>query len=245
MWYIDVTYGGEKYRGVYFRTYRPMSVLYESAYDYSMQAVHGYYPYHVYWFKYEPISWTILDESKGLILCDLIIDSQEYYSGNTREIDGQTIYRNNYEYSNIRAWLNDDFYNTVFSLKEQNIIKITEVDNGERSVKNNNEEYWYGIQNTYFSNNTFDKVFLLSYQEVTNESYGFDSWYGQNGKRAKESTEYAKSQGVAWSGDWWLRSPSYDQDVDVYDVDGTGNIGPFNYVYYTLGGVVPALCIEL
>ena len=55
MWYIDVTYGEEKYRGVYFRTYRPLNVLYESTYYYSMQEVNGYYPNHVYWFKYEPI----------------------------------------------------------------------------------------------------------------------------------------------------------------------------------------------
>ena len=44
---------------------------------------------------------------------------QGYYWGDS----DKTHYASNWEYSSLRAWLNDDFYNTAFSKTQQNRIK--------------------------------------------------------------------------------------------------------------------------
>ena len=88
MWYIDLSYDGKKYRGVYFTDYRPWNTMTVSddSNDRTYQDDNGYYKStdtqtNIYWFKYEPIKWRILSEEndEALILCDMIIDSQDYY----------------------------------------------------------------------------------------------------------------------------------------------------------------------
>ena len=57
----------------------------------------------------------------------------------------------------LRTWLNKNFLNDAFSQKEQKAILTTKVDNSKKQ----------GYQNTDGGSNTKDKVFLLSYTEVT------------------------------------------------------------------------------
>ena len=226
MWYIDVTNGNDKYRGVYFASYRPYCTGYSSSADYTHQDDNGYTVSTVYWFKYEPISWTILSEDTAngtaLILCDMIIDSQQF-----------DFYSINYAESTIRGWLNETFYNAAFNDLQKQMIITTTVDNGLS---------W---------ENTQDKIFLLSYQDVTNSNYGFSSDYysTDDTARQKKTTDYAQAQGAYTStssnGYWWLRSPYYYYSgvgEEVYTV-GTGRA--CNYPNYTDFGVVPALQIRL
>jgi hypothetical protein len=247
MWYIDIEHDGEKYRGVYFTSYRPNDISSSSSASNSYQDNNGYNIGNVYWFKYEPISWTVLDENTSektaFILCDMIIDSQEYYltySG-TRNIEGETVYPNNYAQSTIRKWLNETFYNTAFNQLQREIILTTSVDNGASTTGSTN--------NSYACEDTQDKIFLLSYEEVTNSTYGLTSTY----ERRKQTTDYAKSQGVyiystngsyAENGVWWLRSPysSYNNRVRYLKQDGDIN---YYYVDMVNAGVVPALNIKL
>ena len=258
MWYIDLEYSGEKYRGVYFTQYRPYFTTNSSSAGNSYQGDNGYSTSTVYWFKYEPIKWRILEESNGeaLILCEMIIDSQEYYnSPNSRTINGQTVYANNYAESNIRAWLNGTFYNTAFTDLQKQLIVLTTVDNSARSTNpNNNATRWNSGNNSHACANTEDYVFLLSEQEVTNSAYGFDSRDGAfDTARQKKNTDYAKSQGVPTStssgyvgnGCWWLRSSYYDNRYDAQGVIDRGGADR-NYIVYVTGfGVVPALKIKL
>ena len=228
MWYIDLEYSGEKYRGVYFTSYRPDRITYSSSTSsYSYQDDNGYYTDTVYWFKWEPIKWRILTESDGkaMILSELMLDSQRY-SG---------LY--NYANSTIRAWLNDTFYNTAFGALQQAIIETTEVDNSVYSTGNSS--------NPYACQNTFDKVFLLSYREAVNSSYGMTSK-----TRQKQGSDYCKAQGSYTysngNGNWWLRSPDYHSSatygVRLVGIDGTLGLSS---AYYTTRGVVPALVICL
>jgi hypothetical protein len=70
-----------------------------------------------------------------LTVSNMRIDSQEYYdSKDNRTINGSTVYPNNYKESNIRIWLNNNFYNQVFSSTEQLSINTTTVDNGIAST---------------------------------------------------------------------------------------------------------------
>jgi hypothetical protein len=258
MWYIDVEQGGEKYRGVYFTSYRPNSATLSSSYTY--QDDNGYTTSTVYWFKYEPISWTILSEDiangTALILCDMIIDSQAYkdvynYDSNTGEYYNTSTgvpsgtYANNYAESTIRKWLNETFYNTAFSELQKQIILTTTVDNSVASTRYSS--------NKYACKNTQDKIFLLSAQEVTNTEYGFaSSTSTYDTARRKKTTDYAQAQGAytststdyAGNGWWWLRSPGSDYSDGARDVSYDGYLSS-NDVYGTNGGVVPALQIRL
>ena len=259
MWYIDLEYSGEKYRGVYFTSYRPKdTTYYSSSADDSNQDENGYSTSTVYWFKYEPIKWRILSEADGeaLILCESIIDSQEYYNRTSnRTINGQTVYANNYAESNIRKWLNDTFYNTAFTNLQKQLIVLTTVDNSARSTNPNNSATAFNSgTNTYACANTQDYIFLLSEQEVTNSDYGFNSSYSNyDTARQKKNTDYAKSQGV-WTntssgyvgnGHWWLRSPIYNLSYSARGVKSRGDADRNGGVIDAYIGVVPALKIRL
>ncbi|MBQ7307024.1 MAG: hypothetical protein IJW82_00675, partial [Clostridia bacterium] len=240
MWYIDLEYNSDKYRGVYFTSYRSRNVNAISMESNSNQDDNGYSTSTVYWFKYEPISWTIKEESNGYatIVCDMILDSQDFnYADSSRTLNGKTIYGNNYEYSHIRQWLNDTFYNTAFNKLEQELIQISTVDNSLSSTGDS--------ENEYICNDTNDKIYLLSYKEAT-------TYFENNSQRQKQSSDYAKCQGLSVSTDsnylgngyWWLRSPSCSKDYNVINIYSDGAIKEFT-TYATSYGVVPVLKIKL
>ena len=249
MWYVDKEYEGEKYRGVYFTSYRPSSTTWSSSSSNSYQDDNGYSTGTIYWFKYEPIKWRILSESNGkaLILAELILDAQEFYpSTSSHTENGTTIYANNWEYSTIRKWLNETFYNVAFNDLQKALIVATELDNKTTA--------YYGSSNSYATcqNNTTDKVFLLSYKDMLNTSYGFSSSY-QDTAKEKKTSDYAQVQGAdtytssSYSGDgfWWLRSPNYSDGNNASGVNFAGRVCHDYYVNYTNYGVVPALTIML
>lgn len=231
MYYIDKEYNGERYRGVYFTSYRPYSCSSSSSARYSYQDDNGYSTSTVYWFKYEPIAWTVVNEEggKATLVADLILDSQQYDYENGS-------YSNNYAESTIRAWLNDTFYNTAFNDLQKAIIQTTEVDNSATSTGYSS--------NPYACENTYDRIFLMSYVEAS-------TWFTSAAARQRQGSDYAKCQGLyvstssSYAGNscLWLRSPNYDSYSARY-VNYYGYFD-YNYVYDTNGGVLPALVIEL
>ncbi len=246
MWYMDLECGNEKYRGVYFVDYRPYYMNSSNSTDYSFQDNNGYTKNTVYWFRYEPIEWDIVDDNfngtgGALILCDTIIDSREFYeSMDARIQNDKTIYSNNYEYSAIRAWLNGSFYDTAFSFDQKNMIMSTVVDNSAQSTGNK--------ENQYACENTTDKVFLPSYAEVTAyKNINFRE------ARQKKITDYAQAQGCypTTSGEyegkafWWLRSAHNTNSQRVRLVTTFGGVDYYDYAYFNCFGVVPALVIDL
>jgi hypothetical protein len=245
MWYIDVITATGKYRGVYFTSYRPYYIYDSSSTSNSYQDDNGYTTSSVYWFKYEPITWRVLDVqgNRAFLMANRVLDSQDYhYSTSNRTIGRSTVYANNYKESHIRSWLNDNFYNTAFNNEEKARIQTTTVDNSVASTGYSS--------NTYACANTSDKVFLLSYAEATSETY----WLGLSITTARarklKPSAYAQSQGVETysngNSDWWLRSPLYSSAYYTRYVNFIGNV---IYDYYpvdrTSGGVVPALWISL
>lgn len=99
-----------------------------------------------YYFKVEPIKWKIEEQNNGVykLISNLIIDNQKYYSSEGyRKIDEQKIYENNYEYSDIRNWLNNDFLNKAFSTTLQSYINTTRVDNSLLSTGDKSNPYVY------------------------------------------------------------------------------------------------------
>ena len=235
MWYQDITYSGNKYRGVYFTNYRPSKTISGSSTDNSYQYDNGYITSTIYWFKWEPIKWKILKEENGsaLIVADLLLDSQDYYwssSTSSHLHNGGTGYSNNYKLSHIRQWLNDTFYNTAFTSVEKSIIQTTNVDNSLKSTGSQ--------ENKYVCDNTNDKVFLLSCSEAKTYLAYFTA----------QGTEYANSQGLHanynGTSNWWFRSPYYNGASQVGGVEDSGYFYR-DYVYSTKYGVRPAMWINL
>ena len=268
MWYIDLAYNEVKYRGVYFTSYRPDETHRLSKAANSQQDDNGYNVSTVYWFKYEPIKWRILSEANGeaLILCEMIIDSREYcnFDEETQQTvkyshNGGNGYANNYALSDIRAWLNDTFYNTAFSALQKEYIKLTTVKNDLTSA-NPNSDPTFETRDKYVSflcEDTKDHIFLLSFQEATNDAYGYNPDMDNVADPAREKipTDYAKCQDVKVSKDtggvgngmyWWLRTPAeYDAGgvarMVIWNGAAGGGIGVSNVHV----GVVPALVINL
>ncbi|MCR5113886.1 MAG: DUF6273 domain-containing protein, partial [Acholeplasmatales bacterium] len=243
MYYQDIDYdndGDYDYRGVYFTEYRPSYYSYTSSKTYSNQNVNRYSTNTIYWFSFDPIEWDILEASNGkaLIIANLILDSQEYYPSSSEssfEHNGGTGYANNYELSNIRKWLNDNFYNTAFNDLQKSIIETTEVDNSGSSVGNSS--------NKYVCNNTNDKMFLLSIKEAK-------TYYTSDKARQCKGTYYAKCQGLYVDNEngnsfWWLRSPDSGISSLAHYVYTDGDDYNLNAVYVTSNGIRPACYISL
>ena len=243
MKYADFTYNGTKYRAVTFSQYRPYWTSYSSSSIYTYQDDNGYTPNNVYYFKYEPLKWRVLDPSTGFVLCESIIDSQAYsntiYEYGTDENgtaywnDAEhTHYANDYATSSIRAWLNDDFYNTAFSSSQKASILTSELDN-----------------RAYDSETTYDKIFLLSWSEMQNTAYGFPAYTGSSYARQAKGTDYAKCQGL-WASSsnecsfQRLRSAGICSEY-ACEVHGAGSLD-YGYwcVHSTSNGVRPALKIS-
>ncbi len=240
MWFIDVEYQGDRYRGIYFTKYRPWNTTEQSAAEKSYQDENGYNLDTVYWFKYEPIEWHILEQSNNsvLLLSNIILDSRQYCNPNKATAGDP----NNYLYSEIREWLNATFYETAFDRSARSIIETTTIDNSASTTASESNEY--------VCENTNDKIFLLSYKEVKS-AYGFIE--SDDSAREMKSTDYAKSQGIYVSTDsgyvgnsmWWLRSPGTFSNETASYVSGDGYVMTGNNVSNTRGGIVPALWIKL
>ncbi|MCF0229851.1 MAG: hypothetical protein HUJ76_09210 [Parasporobacterium sp.] len=220
----DITYNGQKYR----RMQRKDATYYGSG-------LNGYYNWgddgeSWHYFVYEPIKWRVLsiEGTTALLLADLVLDDQKY----------NTILRSiTWANCTMRSWLNNTFLNCAFSSSENSAVLNS-------SLENKNNLY----KGTNGGDNTEDKVFLLSEEDVYVENegcsfesqkaaaYGFASYYATNDEARKcKSSTYAKAMGARndtrsdYTGNWWrLRSPGYDAnraaDVNYFgDLHDRGN----------------------
>ena len=156
----------------------------------------------------QPIEWQVLSIENGKML---VISR---YGLETRRFDPSSQVWSN---SEIRQWLNGEFYNKAFTEQEKKSINLSNLSDVR----------------------TTDHVFLLSRDEA-------GKYFSNNEARKCEPTEYAKKNGAdvrngyIW---WWLRSP-YPSSSYVYDV---GSGGCIRYDRVNLGDILvrPALFINL
>ena len=236
MLYKDFYSDGEMFRAVTFSEYRPGTGGGLKGDVFSNQKDNDYHPNNVYYFKYEPLTWRVLDPDEGYIMCDNVIDSQSYQNFVIRK-DGKlynskdfTNYVSDWETCSLRQWLNKTFYNTAFSREEKMLI-------GTTFLENNSPD------GTWFGTDTGDKIFILSFDDVINSAYGFDSSKSEFDEARKlKATDYSKCQGVYISQGyphWWLRTPGNAEAVYLVSSYGWAALG--QGVYGTGVGVVPAL----
>ena len=192
-----------------------------------------------YWFKCEPISWNVLTNNDGeyYLVSSVLLDVHCYYnSTSNRVIDGQTVYPNNYKYSDIRTWLNEDFYNSAFALGNE-YIQTTIVDNSASTTDYSNNEY--------ACDNTEDKVFLPSYQDYHNSPDGFS--------RDCRTTDWARARGAhcstkskyLYNGYYCARSPYSEYSDYAWCVDDGGYLDKSYYVDHPIFSVRPAITIKI
>ena len=247
MWYQDVTYQDNKYRGVYFDQYRLIYTTGDSTAN--VQQSNGYTTGMIHWFKWEVLNWTILEEADGraLLLCNSVIDAQEYYHNNEeiRYINGREVFPNNYKESDMRQWLNRTFLNAAFDFDQKAIIRTSSVINNTQSTNPyDNPNYWVNGENKYVCATTNDSIFLLSEEEATNPNYKLHVQQA----RGRKGTDYAYCQGLRAMGTyqcWWLRSPTHEYDSGVRGIGSDGKADLKFNVHRTDYGVVPALRIAL
>jgi hypothetical protein len=234
-----VTYGGAKYKWVYFSKYASYYGGTTTNLDYTYQDDNGYYINTAYWFKYEPLQWRVLSNTNGelFVMANKILDSRAYNQVNTNVT---------WETCTMRTWLNNDFYKTAFNSTEQARI--------ETSTVMNANNLWYG---TNGGNSTNDKLFLLSYSEVMNPEYGFDSIFSANDTaRMAQSSDFAKSNGLYVDNEtfinplaqsiWWLRSPGKNPYyAGVGCIGGFVDIGDYYIILEPAVGIRPAFRINL
>ncbi|MGN0468983.1 MAG: DUF6273 domain-containing protein, partial [Acutalibacteraceae bacterium] len=264
MKYADVTYNSKKYRAVKFSEYRP-GIDYEEPitdpdYNPDTDSENTYKRNTVYWFRFDPVKWRILDPTKMLLMSENIIDAQPYtetlyYNAKDNQYYNDaklTHYANDYATSSIRAWLNDDFYNTAFNSTEKTNIIYTSLDNSAEKIEGEDI-------NDYSSKPTKDKIFLLSLNDITNKQYGFksdSSQYDEARRTPPEKTsDYSKIQGAIIDGFeyrddycWRLRTASYIS-TSANIIYGGGSEG-WGYGYgckdiLAFAGIRPAMRINV
>ena len=254
MEYADVTYGSQMYRGVRFSQYRPYYTGLTSSAQSTFQDENGYnQPGSTYWFKWEPLQWRVLEPATGLVLCESIIDSQpfnnyvllsgkdEYGSKAYWGDEAKKHYANNYAESSLRQWLNSAFFNTAFSTAQQEIIVPAAIDNSAFST-----DY-----SAYDSASTTDKLSLLSFSDLKNTAFGFDSdEFSYDEARQAQGSDYAKCQGLYVDSSsgysrWWLRSAGYYSDL-ACSVEYDGWLSDYYYGTSNVNfGVRPAFRLNL
>ena len=151
----------------------------------------------------EPIEWIIVSKNEELktelLLSKYALERKKY----------NDIYMSTpWQKSNIRKWLNKEFYNEAFENVGSKFVMTSALDNHQ------NPEY-----RSLESGTTFDKVFLPSYDEL--KKYIKDKYLKCEGTNYFKSIGgYVDENGFA---DWWTRTAG-DSDSHVMNVSANGEI---------------------
>ena len=172
----------------------------------------------------KPIEWIVMKKegNQVLLLSKYVLDAKPY----NKEWEDVT-----WETSDIRQWLNNEFYTTAFNKAEKAKIQTSLIKNEDNSK--------YG---TNGGNDTEDKVFLLSEKET-------ETLFSNKEERIAKATEYATKSGVYVNEEkaacWWLRSPG-NKGYIAAEVNHYGWVDRYgDYVDYSYDGVRPALHLNL
>lgn len=181
----DVAIGANVYRHGYMKEFGP-------GFNSNFMRYFGYELKTDYWFKYEPIKWRVLaNEADGvLMMAEPVLDARTFNDDISKG--------NDWVNSDVRAWLNGAFLTTAFTATEQ-----------EALLETVNENKGNFVCKTAGSADTVDRVFLPSFEEITNKAYGFNldwtayddfgnfaGYYDLDPARKAKRTDYSEFKGV-------------------------------------------------
>lgn len=199
----------------------------------------------------EPIEWMVLEvdpnTNTALVLSVNCLAGKSFHKGDKYP---------GWAKSDIRAWLNNDFLNTAFTMGEQQFICLTNVRTEEVFGHSGGPD-------------SMDQLFLLSRDEVkryfpgeTPYTYFYcgtpkDTYINPNRCAAptpwaERNGCYAFDEGISYVGMsqfegysyWWLRSPGEMPEMASM-VYFDGRLGNFNGVSSPDRGIRPAMWIKL
>ena len=223
----------------------------------------GLYPQTADGYDFTPIEWRILARSDNeiLVISEKLIDSLPYNE------DGKEVH---WVDSDIRKWLNNDFYNSAFNVYEKSAIKKSCCTGNGAYVVVDYEKNEYDYKEVGCGD-TEDHVFLLNVQE-TRMYFIDESNIGLlfNEKRVAQQTEYAAKKDLALlngetankkksskqksfvgrDSEWWLRNRGLGGMSFAAYVDSTGSVRSHGAkTHGSLGGIThgirPAVRIKL
>lgn len=194
------------------------------------------------YFKWEPIKWRVLknDGDSLFVMACRGLDIATYQKTGAVFPTSLT-----WEECALKKWMNTSFLRRAFTNEEQKAVRTTTITNEANAL--------YG---TSGGNDTQDKVFALSYNEVTNPEFGFreDNAVSTSSRWVMPS-DYASSLGLSSRSDtlftggnktcnWWLRSPGKYPYYKQY-VDCEGEIDPSGFFSDSQYAAVPAMYIDV
>lgn len=233
--YCDTELNGEKYRAICMEKYRPTYTIYFPSASNSLIDDYGYELRTVYWFRYEPVKWIVLDAENGVMISVNSVDAQPfnnnvYYKNKTYYSDRYTNFADDYGTSSLRAWLNNEFFSAAFSAEDIGFMLKTDAVTDSETAN--------------------DYVYLLSAEEAVNPDYGFDadSTVKDSARRAK-ATDYAFSQGIinqTYGTNWLTRSTgnsAFNHEA-VTCVNHSGNLNANYSSSAGTAGIRPVITIN-
>lgn len=191
--------------------------------------------------RFGDYNWRVLDVNNGqaLLLCEKVIEEKSYHSSWSATTWAEC---------ELRGYLNSTFYSSFGQDKSQ----IIEVRN------NNPNNLWF---NTNGGNETIDRIFLLSLEEV-DKYFGNSGDYTNNRRKKWNRDKYSsanngnyisnnddplrivESSNRAWNG-WWLRSPGFNNNRASF-VHFDGAIDVFGLdVHIEKANIRPAMWLKL
>jgi len=258
MWRGDVSLGTDKYLAIKLTAYRPYSSsLDENIYgDSSSQDDYGYEINKIYFFKYEPIKWTIIEENNGryLLMANDILDAQQYqqmyyYRSSSQAYintskthggdDAGQISMLSWNDSTLKEYLHDFFITKAFDDNEQKYLHNQYTEDGDDA--NNMFVSTEGQDSKYFS-----KVFIPTEQTLSPLSINLQ----------RKATDFAKVQGLrerwqytynGYSGgeSYILRESSTTPQKETHSVDEDGKIKTESTsTYQYIRGIVPMVVLN-
>ena len=176
----------------------------------------------------EPIQWIVLDKIDGqlLLLSADVLEARQYHHVPFEEVT--------WENSDLRAWMNGDFYDGAFTPVQRGLIETVHNENADQS-----------ITGASGGAATDDRVFALS--ETESVIY-FNTPAARSDIGAALASQHAAAGPLSISedgtADWWLRSPgTYGFATQFVDASGTPSLSGANVdLQY---GVRPALWMNV
>ena len=176
----------------------------------------------------EPIQWIVLDKIDGqlLLLSADVLEARQYHHVPFEEVT--------WENSDLRAWMNGDFYEAAFTPVQRGLIETVHNENADQS-----------ITGASGGAATDDRVFALSETEsviyLNTPAARSDIGAALASQHAAAAPLSISEDGTA---DWWLRSPgTYGFATQFVDASGTPSLSGANVdLQY---GVRPALWINV
>lgn len=195
------------------------------------------------YFRFEPISWMILSDNNGekKLFSEHVLDASPFEAEGYDYFDvenGINVRRyDDYSKSDIREFVTNDFYNIAFSESEKSQILTTFVDNSETV---------YGYEEVkYTCEDTYDKVYLISYIESRSD-FLYD--YGLKGAKATDFSaclniaDFSYNASDYGSVSYRTRNGGLYSGESAYRIYGTSGAG---VLCTTNIGIRPAINISL